>query len=145
MDQHQVGRPPEKLHQVSLRAYLVQLVRAADCTASYRRKDHLNRHFLQHQGKLFNCPIEDCGKELAFQGCGKRFSYKHVRDNHDKSVHVYPPDDFVESDEQFQSRPRGGRKRTIPSVEMLIRKRVTPPQVDNTVDQDATYNCCHKI
>ncbi|GLT77569.1 hypothetical protein SLA2020_491390 [Shorea laevis] len=76
---------------------------------------------------------------------GKRFSYKHVRDNHEKSVHVYTPGDFVESDEQFQSRPRGGRKRTIPSVEMLIRKRVTPPQVDNTVDQNATFNCSHMI
>jgi len=35
--------------------------------------------------------------------------------------------DFVESDRQFRSKPRGGRKRKFPTVEMLIRKRVTPP------------------
>ncbi|XWS15391.1 hypothetical protein CRYUN_Cryun35bG0092900 [Craigia yunnanensis] len=252
-----------------------------DCHASYRRKDHLNRHLLQHQGKLFKCPIENCNREFAFQGnmkrhvkefhdedlssseagcqkqhvcqevgcgkvfkfasklrkhedahvkldsveafcsepscmkyftneqclkahvqschryincqicgakqlkknikrhlrshesgvaserikcdfegclhtfsnksnlrkhvkavheefkpfacsfagCGMRFSYKHVRDNHEKSgCHIYIPGNFIESDEQFQSRPRGGRKRTYPTIEMLIRKRVTPPK-----------------
>ncbi|GLT24986.1 hypothetical protein SLA2020_001450 [Shorea laevis] len=270
----------------------------ADCLASYRRKDHLNRHLLQHQGQLFKCPIEGCGQEFAFQGnikrhvkelhnkdspahdvvrqkqhvcqetgcgkvfkyasklrkhedshvkldsveafcsepdcmkyftneqclrahvkschshitceicgtkqlrknfkrhllshesrtpserikcdfegclhtfstksnlrqhvkavhqelrpfvcgfsgCGMRFSYKHVRDNHEKSgIHVYTPGDFEEADGQFQSRPRGGRKRTLPTVEMLVRKRVTPPQEDPTMDQEASLNCSHQI
>lgn len=35
--------------------------------------------------------------------------------------------DFVESDERFRSRERGGRKRKCPTVEMLIRKRVSLP------------------
>ena len=35
--------------------------------------------------------------------------------------------DFEAADEQFRSKPRGGRKRIRPTVEMLIRKRITPP------------------
>lgn len=34
---------------------------------------------------------------------------------------------FVESDEQFRSRPRGGRKRKYPVIETLLRKRIVPP------------------
>ena len=40
---------------------------------------------------------------------------------------LFDQGDFVESDQQFRSKPRGGRKRNFPTVEMLIRKRVTPP------------------
>jgi len=35
--------------------------------------------------------------------------------------------DFEETDEQFRSSNRGGRKRKCPTVEMLVRKRVAPP------------------
>ncbi|KAI4332964.1 hypothetical protein L6164_017828 [Bauhinia variegata] len=283
MDQYQAGRPPEKLHQGCLchalfnRSYVCTL---DDCHKSYRRKDHLTRHLLQHQGKTFKCPIEGCNRDFAFQGnmtrhikefhdensnsagiesqkqhvckeigcgkvfkfasklrkhenshvklettealcvepgcmkvftnveclrahikschqylicevcgvkqlkknikrhlrmhetdissetleceyedcsrkfssksnldkhvkavhfeekpfvcsypdCGMRFSYKHVRDNHEKSgIHVYTLGDFEQGDEAFRSRPRGGLKRKCPTVEMLIRKRITPP------------------
>ncbi|KAL5741099.1 hypothetical protein ACOSP7_029963 [Xanthoceras sorbifolium] len=255
-----------------------------DCHASYRRKDHLTRHLLQHQGKLYKCPIENCNREFAFQGnikrhlkeihdedssitiskeyacqetgcakvfkcasklrkhedshvkldsveafcselgcmkyftnklcleahirschqyitceicgsrqlkknikrhmhtheergsserfkcefkgcllsfstnsnlqqhvktvhyeikpfacglvgCGMRFAYKHVREKHEKSgCHVYATGDFIESDEQFRSRPRGGRKRKCPTVEMLIRKRVCLPSPTGSCD-----------
>lgn len=42
---------------------------------------------------------------------------------------------FVETDEQFRSRPRGGRKRKFPMIETLLRKRVVPPpsESDDTV------------
>ncbi|XVE61565.1 hypothetical protein DITRI_Ditri06bG0050700 [Diplodiscus trichospermus] len=268
-----------------------------DCHASYRRKDHLNRHLLQHQGKLFKCPIENCNREFAFQcnlkrhvkgfhkdssssdagnekqhvcqevgcgkvfkfasklrkhedshvkldsveafcsepscmkyftneqclkahvqschqyincqicgtkqlkknikrhmrshesvvaserikcdfegclhtfstksnlsqhvkavheelkpfacsfsGCGMRFSYKHVRDHHEKTgCHIYTPGDFVETDEQFRGRPRGGRKRTCPAVEIFIRKRVVPPQMDTMTDRGTTLGCSEQI
>ncbi|KAJ6433623.1 hypothetical protein OIU84_017340 [Salix udensis] len=92
-----------------------------DCQHTFSTKTNLNQHVkavhLEHRPFL-------CG----FPGCDMRFSYKHVRDNHEKSgLHVYTPGDFVESDQQFRSKPRGGRKRNFPTVEMLIRKRVTPP------------------
>ncbi|KAG5233200.1 zinc finger family protein [Salix suchowensis] len=92
-----------------------------DCQHTFSTKTNLNQHVkavhLEHRPFL-------CG----FPGCDMRFSYKHVRDNHEQSgLHVYTPGDFVESDEQFRSKPRGGRKRNFPTVEMLIRKRVSPP------------------
>ncbi|XP_020971885.1 transcription factor IIIA isoform X2 [Arachis ipaensis] len=207
-----------------------------DCQASYRRKDHLTRHLLQHEGKTFKCPMENCNlifsikgnmarhvKEIHDEGststnveskqfvcpeigCGKVFKFasklrkhedshvklqsvdvvclepgcmKHFTNNqclkeHIESCHQYvtcdtcgsrqlkknikrhlctheadkslaefkcefkgcsckfSSGDFEEADEQFRSRPRGGRKRVCPTVEMLVRKRVTPPsQLEN--------------
>ncbi|KAI6698497.1 hypothetical protein NL676_018616 [Syzygium grande] len=49
-----------------------------DCPASYRRKDHLARHFLQHKGKIFSCPVDGCNKSFAYQGNMKR----HMNDIH---------------------------------------------------------------
>ena len=52
-----------------------------DCHASYRRKDHLTRHLLQHEGKLFKCQIENCNREFVYPSNLKR----HVRELHDES------------------------------------------------------------
>ncbi|KAK0578583.1 hypothetical protein LWI29_012822, partial [Acer saccharum] len=91
------------------------------CLLSFSAKSNLQQHVkaVHHEIKPFAC---------GRVGCGMRFAYKHVRDKHEKSgCHVYVTGDFIESDEQFRSRPRGGRKRKCPTVEMLIRKRVCPP------------------
>lgn len=52
-----------------------------DCHASYRRKDHLTRHLLLHEGKTFKCPVVNCNIEFSVQGNVKR----HVEEIHDGS------------------------------------------------------------
>ncbi|KAM0969553.1 hypothetical protein TB2_017425 [Malus domestica] len=91
------------------------------CLHTFSTKSNLTQHVkaVHLEDKPFAC---------SFSGCGMRFAYKHVRDNHEKTGrHVYAYGDFVEADEQFQSRSRGGRKRKCPTIGMLLRKRVTPP------------------
>ncbi|KAF3445451.1 hypothetical protein FNV43_RR10627 [Rhamnella rubrinervis] len=100
------------------------------CDHSFSNKSNLQQHVkaVHLKQKRFAC---------SFPGCGMRFSYKHVRDKHEKTGgHVYTHGDFEELDEQFRSRPRGGRKRKYPTVEMLVRKRVTPP---NQSDEGLEY------
>uniref|UniRef100_A0A803LZU6 C2H2-type domain-containing protein n=1 Tax=Chenopodium quinoa TaxID=63459 RepID=A0A803LZU6_CHEQI len=77
----------------------------------------------------------------SFTGCGMRFAFKHVRDNHEKSTrHVYVHGDLEEFDEQFRSRPRGGRKRKLPNIEMLMRKRISAPnQCDGVLDDSSEF------
>ncbi|XP_071730116.1 transcription factor IIIA-like [Rutidosis leptorrhynchoides] len=92
------------------------------CTLAFSTVSNLRMHVkaAHLQQRPFVC---------SHSGCGMRFSYKHVRDNHEKSgVHVYTLGDFVEADDEFQSRERGGRKRKLPAtIETLMRKRVLPP------------------
>ncbi|KAI3870288.1 hypothetical protein MKX03_029677 [Papaver bracteatum] len=98
-----------------------------DCECTFATKSNLNQHVKAVHLELrpFAC---------QFPGCGQRFAFKHVRDNHEKSVcHVYVHGDFEEADEQLQTRPRGGRKRTFPTVETLLRKRVVPPSHTDSV------------
>lgn len=51
-----------------------------DCHSSYRRKDHLTGHMLQHQGKLFECTVEGCKRTFTYQGNMRR----HVKEFHDE-------------------------------------------------------------
>jgi hypothetical protein len=48
------------------------------CPFTYSRKDHLNRHLLTHQGKLFACPIEGCNRKFSVKGNVQR----HVEEIH---------------------------------------------------------------
>lgn len=97
------------------------------CDSTFSTKSNLHKHekAVHFQVKPFVC---------GFPNCGMRFAYKHVRDNHEKTAkHLFALGDFEEADEEFRSRPRGGVKRKCPpTVEMLVRKRVTPPsQLEN--------------
>ncbi|KAJ4713555.1 Transcription factor IIIA [Melia azedarach] len=101
------------------------------CRHSFSTKSNLQQHVkaVHHEIRPFAC---------GFPGCGMRFAYKHVRDNHEKSgCHTYVLGDFTEADEQFRSRPRGGRKRKCPTVEMLTRKRVSAPTSTESCNVDS--------
>lgn len=93
------------------------------CNLTFSTSSNLRQHVkaAHFQQKEFVCSIS---------GCGMRFSFKHVRDKHEKSGrHVYTPGDFVEADEQFRSRPRGGgrKRKLLAAIESLMRKRVVAP------------------
>ncbi|XP_004142387.2 transcription factor IIIA isoform X1 [Cucumis sativus] len=103
------------------------------CSKVFSTASNLQQHMkvVHLEQKPFVC---------CFPGCGMRFGYKHVRDNHEKSgQHVYTNGDFEAADEQFRSKPRGGRKRICPTVEMLIRKRVTPPSELDFMMEEEDY------
>ncbi|KAL1219898.1 Transcription factor IIIA [Cardamine amara subsp. amara] len=127
------------------------------CGSKYLKKSikrHLKTHEEDSSPEKFKCEVEGCSSTFSkasnlqkhvkavhedsrpfvcgFPDCGMRFAYKHVRNNHENSgCHTYTCGDFVESDEVFTSRPRGGLKRKQVTAEMLIRKRVMPPQFDS--------------
>ncbi|KMZ66951.1 putative Zinc finger protein [Zostera marina] len=93
-----------------------------DCCHKFSKKSNLNKHIksVHLNEKPFTC---------HFTGCEKKFSFKHVRDNHEKSgIHVHVPNDFLVSDEEFRQRERGGRRhQKYPDVATLFQKRVTAP------------------
>nr|GMC84232.1 transcription factor IIIA-like isoform X1 [Ipomoea batatas] len=104
------------------------------CEHTFATKSNLNQH-------VKACHLELKPFACSISGCGMRFSFKHVRDNHEKSgCHLYTQGDFEESDEQFRSRERGGRKRKLPVFETLMRKRIVPPRdTDPIIEQGADY------
>ncbi|KAG6487796.1 hypothetical protein ZIOFF_056403 [Zingiber officinale] len=48
--------------------------------------------------------------------------------------------DFLEIDEQWQSRPRGGRKRKCPSIGSICRKRIVSPERASTLMYNVLRN-----
>ncbi|KNA24853.1 hypothetical protein SOVF_011670 [Spinacia oleracea] len=104
------------------------------CDHSFTTKSNMQQHVkaVHLQLRPFICSIP---------GCGMKFAFKHVRDNHEKTGrHVHVHGDLEEFDEQFRSRPRGGRKRKVPCVEMLMRKRISPPNhCDGVLDDSSEF------
>ncbi|WCJ38131.1 transcription factor IIIA [Euphorbia peplus] len=140
-----------------LKAHIESLHRYMNCEicGSKQLRKNIKRHLRTHEAdegsvKRVKCHVDDCSLSFSnktnlfkhvkavhlearpfacgFTGCGQRFAYKHVRDNHEKSgCHVFTPGDFLEHDQRLMSKSQGGRKRKCPTVDMLVRKRVTPP------------------
>ncbi|KAL2480822.1 transcription factor IIIA [Abeliophyllum distichum] len=100
------------------------------CLHTFSTRSNLNLHV-----KAVHCELKPFACSIS--GCGMKFAFKHVRDNHEKSgCHVYTQGNFEESDEQFRLRPRGGRKRTSPEIETLMRKRVVPPSESDLIRRE---------
>ncbi|KAL7174417.1 hypothetical protein ACSBR2_033638 [Camellia fascicularis] len=104
------------------------------CQHTFSTRSNLHQHekAVHLELRRFACSIPSCGM---------RFTFKHVRDKHEKSgCHVYTYGDFAESDEQFRSIPRGGQKRKCPTIETLTRKRVClPSESDSIMNQGPDY------
>ncbi|KAG6532402.1 hypothetical protein ZIOFF_006242 [Zingiber officinale] len=105
-----------------------------------------NRYYISDQVSNLRQHIKAVHQNLRpfacrFSKCGKKFPYKNVRDNHEKSgVHSYIQGDFLEIDEQWQSRPRGGRKRKCPSIGSFCRKRIVSPEQASTLMYNVLWN-----
>lgn len=103
------------------------------CLHTFSNRSNLKKHVkaVHEELRPFTCRIS---------GCGQKFPYRHVRDNHENSsAHVYVQGDFVEADERLRSRPQGGRKRKFLSVETFLRKRIVPPSQVSSLDDGSEY------
>uniref|UniRef100_A0A1D1Z0F9 Transcription factor IIIA n=2 Tax=Anthurium amnicola TaxID=1678845 RepID=A0A1D1Z0F9_9ARAE len=104
-----------------------------DCLHTFSNKSNLNKHVKAVHLELrpFTCRVS---------GCGQKFPYKHVRDNHEKcGAHTFTQGDFLEADAQFRSRPRGGRKRKCVMVESLLRKRIAASPDETNMLPNGTH------
>ncbi|XP_074320625.1 transcription factor IIIA-like [Silene latifolia] len=154
-----VNREYLRDHMRSCHQYIICEV----CGSNHLRKNY-KRHLQSHDNntnEVLKCNFEGCNRSFttssnlrqhvkavhlnlrpfacSVPNCGMRFAFKHVRDNHEKSFrHVYVPGDMEEFDEQWRSRPHGGQKRKCPNVEMLMRKRITPPNECGSVLNHST-------
>ncbi|CAI9779595.1 unnamed protein product [Fraxinus pennsylvanica] len=126
-------------HLLSCHQYI-----ACELCGAKQLKKNIKRHLRTHEvgisSERIRCSFDGCVHKFSnpftctVPGCGMKFAFKHVRDNHDKSgCHVYTQGNFEEANEQFQLRSRGGRKRKYPVIETLMRKRVIPPSESDPV------------
>lgn len=101
------------------------------CEHTFSNKSNLSKHVKAvHQDlRLFGCRTS---------GCGQKFTYKHVRDNHELT-HVHIQGDYLGADEQRMSIPKGGRKRQRFTVETLMRKRVVSLDLPSVFDDGSNY------
>ncbi|KAJ7548852.1 hypothetical protein O6H91_07G030400 [Diphasiastrum complanatum] len=90
----------------------------ANCSHGYTRKSNLTSHIkaVHLQVKPYSC---------SFENCGKRFAFKNVRDNHEKTAaHLPWLGDFISEEKKLLLKPKGGRKRMVfMSVDDLFLKR----------------------
>ncbi|KAF3788709.1 TFTranscription factor [Nymphaea thermarum] len=104
-----------------------------NCQHTFSNKSNLMQHIraVHLQQQAFACRVS---------GCGARFAYKHVREGHEKThFRTCTHEDFVEADEHYLSKARGGRKRKVVTAEALLRKRVVSGDSVSVLDDGNSY------
>ncbi|RWW27433.1 hypothetical protein GW17_00008133 [Ensete ventricosum] len=149
-----------------IRSHMLVNHKVCDCKlcCDWFQASNLRQHIkaIHEKHRPFTCQFSGCGKKFPYKHVRDKHEKSCVHDHVQvsrfacgtKVLYALLPSmfmisdmfldsllqgDFMETDEQLRSRPRGGRKRKCVSVETLQRKRVVPLSQASVLDDGVDY------